>query len=162
MKEKLFPNFVLDMKDATSLASLAQLYYRCFSFSSTSAKVTWTNPRQPGIFQSHVPLCPPPNLIFQLVFLWCCSDLSKQAALHREGKNNRRTTREREESGKLFSTSMAEIPLQTKQTATVSLPLGNVWQAGRDQESFKKKKKRKKGICTLGDRARDVHFPLLS
>lgn len=54
---------------------------------------------------------------------------------------------------------MAEIPLQTKQTATVSLPLGNAWQAGRDQE---KKKKRKKGICTLGDRARDVHFPLLS
>lgn len=58
---------------------------------------------------------------------------------------------------------MAEIPLQTEQTATVSLAPGNVWQVGRDQESFKKKKKKVfKGICTLGDRARDVHFPLLS
>lgn len=36
---------------------------------------------------------------------------------------------------------MAEIPLQTKQTATVSLPLGNAWQAGRDQEKKKKEKK---------------------
>lgn len=42
------------------------------------------------------PPAPPLNLIFQLVFLWCCSDLSKQAALHREGKNKKGKRRDRE------------------------------------------------------------------
>lgn len=56
---------------------------------------------------------------------------------------------------------MAEIPLQTEQTATVSLAPGNVWQVGRDQESFKKKKKRYLKVFALWGIEREMctsHF----